>query len=71
MTFTLSFGWWIAPCVLTVLLLGGWRVFGVRMQRNNGGIFPDAFGALAELSGYFVAILVSAIIWLVWVLLTY
>lgn len=43
MTFTLSFGWWIAPCVLTVLLLGGWRVFGVRMQRNNGDSFLDEY----------------------------
>lgn len=68
MTLSLTLGWWIAPATLTATLLTAWRLFGVRMQPNNGGMFPDMGGALMELLGYVVALLLSALAWLVWAL---
>lgn len=68
MDITISLGWWLLPLAITTLLLGGWRLFGVRMQPNNGGMFPDAGGALMELCGYIVAALLSVIVWLLWAL---
>lgn len=69
MTITLSLGWWLAPAILSVVLLVGWRIFGVRMQPNNSSMFPDAGGALMELCGYLVAALLSVIAWLIWAVL--
>jgi hypothetical protein len=70
MTFTLSVGWWLVPAIITIALLVGWRLFGVRMQPNRGSMFPDAGGALMELCGYLVATLLAVIAWLIWAVLT-
>lgn len=69
MTFTIALGWWLAPMAFTIATLVCWRLFGVRMQPNNGGMFPDAGGALMEIGGYLFVLLLSAIAWLVWALL--
>lgn len=67
---TIAFGWWLAPAILTIAFLAGWRVFGVRMQPQGGSMFPDTVGALVEMAGYLVAALLSTIAWLIWALLT-
>ena len=63
---TLYLGWWLLPAAITVALFLGWRLWGVRMRPSNGGMFPDAAGALLEAVGYLVAALLSVIAWLVW-----
>lgn len=68
MTIEIAFGWWLAPASATVALVGGWRLFGVRMKPQGGGMFPDTVGALVELGGYLTAFLLSVIAWLVWAL---
>lgn len=70
MTFTIALGWWIAPALFTLAILVAWRLFGVRMRPQNGSMFPDAAGALLEAGGYLCALLLAAIVWLLWALLT-
>lgn len=70
MTFTLNFGWWLAPALFTVTVMAAWRLFGARMRPQNGSMFPDVGGALMELLGYAIALLLSAIAWLIWAVLT-
>jgi hypothetical protein len=70
MTFTVSLGWWLAPAIFTVAILLAWRLFGVRMRPLQGSMFPDAGGALMEIGGYLVALLLSVIAWLAWALLS-
>jgi hypothetical protein len=70
MNIALSLGWWIAPAVITVALFTAWRLFGVRMQPNNGGMFPDAAGGMLEAGGYLVMALLAVIVWLIWAVLT-
>lgn len=70
MTLTLAHGWWLAPATFTVAMLLAWRLFGARMQPSRGNMFPDAGGALLELCGYLVALLLSVIAWLIWAVLT-
>jgi hypothetical protein len=69
MDISITLGWWLVPAVFTVAILLAWRIWGVRMQPNNGSMFPDAAGALFELLGYVVALLLAAVAWLVWALL--
>ncbi len=68
MDISISFGWWLGPAVVTIALFAGWRLFGVRMQPNRGGMFPDAAGAFIEIGGYLVMTLLSLIAWLIWAL---
>lgn len=70
MSFTVFLGWWLAPAIFTVAIFLAWRLFGVRMQPSQGSMFPDAVGALMEMGGYLVALLLSVIAWLVWALLS-
>lgn len=69
MAISITLGWWLAPAAFTILILLAWRIWGVRMQPNNGSMFPDAAGALFELLGYVVAFLLASIAWLIWALL--
>lgn len=66
MTFHVSLGWWLLPLSVTVFLIFGWRLFGVRMQPQRGSMFPDLGGALIEGGGYLVAVLLFVIVWLLW-----
>lgn len=70
MSLTISFGWWLAPAFFTVAVLLSWRLFGARMKPQRGSMFPDVAGALMEMCGYLVALLLSAIVWLLWALLS-
>lgn len=68
MTFTISFGWWMAPTLVTLLtFLAAWA-FGPKMQPQRGSMFPDIGGALMELLSYAAALVVSLLAWLVWAL---
>lgn len=68
MTFAIHIGTWLIPAAVTLALFAGWRIWGVRMKPNGGQMFPDAFGAMAEVGGYLVAGLLSVIVWLIWAL---
>ncbi len=66
MTITIGFGWWLVPAFVTIALIGGWDVFGIKMDRRAGGYFPDFAGGLMEAGGYAFAALFSIIAWLIW-----
>lgn len=66
MTFTIALGYWLIPVAITLALFLGWRLFGVRMQPQNGSMFPDVAGGLLEVGGYAVVVLLSIIVWLIY-----
>ena len=69
MTLTLSAGWWLLPTFVTVASLVAVRIWGPRMQPQNGSMFPDLGGALLEGLFYAGALVLSLICWLAWALL--
>ena len=66
---TIVLGSWLVPAVITVALLIAVRLFGPRMQPQNGSMFPDMGGALLELLTYTAALIASLVAWLIWALL--
>jgi hypothetical protein len=65
----ITLGSWLVPALITVALLLAVRLFGPRMQPQNGNMFPDMGGALIELLTYAAALIVSLLAWLIWALL--
>lgn len=64
MTFTLAFGWWLVPFIITVVSLGwAWWI-----SRDSG---PGNYGAGAviEMMFFLGALVLSLLSWLVWALL--
>ena len=63
MTFTVEFGWWLVPAVVTLLSFGT----ATFMSRDMGN---DRFGAAAVIAFgfYLMASVVSLLAWLVWAL---
>lgn len=61
MTFTVEFGWWTLPTVITVMSLG----LAAFCSRDMGN---DQFGAGAviALGFYLMALVVSLAAWLIW-----
>lgn len=68
MTFTISYGWWIAPAVVTASLCVVCWLKAPRMQPQNGSMFPDLGGALMNGLCWAAAIIVSLVAWLIWAL---
>lgn len=68
MDVSISLGWWLLPLAMTTAAFIVVRVFGPRMQPQNGGMFPDMGGALMELLCYAVAAIFSLLAWLIWAL---
>ncbi|WPE22482.1 hypothetical protein [Shinella zoogloeoides] len=64
MTFTVEFGWWLIPALITLLAFGA----AAFMSRDMGN---DRFGAGAVISFgfYLMAAVASLLAWLVWALL--
>jgi hypothetical protein len=65
----ITLGSWLVPALITVALLLTVRLFGPRMQPQNGSMFPDMGGALIEALAYLAALIVSLLAWLIWALL--
>ncbi|KRA63107.1 hypothetical protein [Rhizobium sp. Root651] len=63
MTFTIEFGWWIVPAIVTILSLG-WAAF---ISRDTGN---DQYGpgAVISLGFYLAASVASLLAWLIWAL---
>lgn len=63
MTFTIEFGWWIIPAVITFLTFG----YAAFMSRQEG---TDRYGvaAIISLGFYLVASVISLLAWLIWAL---
>ena len=63
MTFTVEFGLWIIPAVITILTFG----YAAFMSRDLGN---DRFGAGAVIAFgfYMAAAVVSLVAWLIWAL---
>ncbi|KAA3527062.1 hypothetical protein GOZ96_04815 [Agrobacterium vitis] len=61
MTFTIGFGWWIVPAVITLLAFG----YAAFMSREEGN---DQYGvaAIISLGFYLMAAVVSLLAWLIW-----
>lgn len=60
MTFTVDFGWWIVPAVITILTFG----CALFMSREDG---RDQYGvaAIISLGFYLMASVVSLLAWLI------
>lgn len=66
MTFTITFGWWLLPSVITIGLFTWANAQGPRSQRGGYGYGADISG-LVYLAAAVIGSLVS---WLIWAVLT-
>ena len=63
MTFTVEFGFWIIPAVITILSFG-WAAFVSRDMGND----QYGAGAVIAFGFYLAASVVSLLAWLIWAL---
>ena len=66
-SFTITFGWWLLPLVITVASMA-WAIPVRDDERRSGSYFP-ALDGLESAFRTGVATIVSLIAWLVWALL--
>ena len=65
MTFTIAFGWWIAPAIVTAAAFA-WAIHMQQPNRGGDYNFTPLFNAL----WFVVAAVPSLAAWLIWSLLT-
>ncbi|MFC5518479.1 hypothetical protein [Kaistia terrae] len=56
------------PTVFTLTVVAVVHLLAPRMERQNGGMYPDWGGAFFQLLAYSFALIVSLLAWLIWAL---